>query len=258
VKKLSVLIPSRTQPRQATFLEHAVRSIRAQSAAPGLSIEILVGLDRSSAPPPIFSNDPALRFIESKGNSQAAALNACAGALDGDYVAFLEDDDQWHPERVAVTLAALDQGNFVSSTQLEVDPAGSVIRINDFPTPSGWFMPTATWERVGAFNEEYRLHLDNEWLGRLAESGTSRIHLVEATAPVRSEVMAQVRPWLASVLRLGGPHVRVLRHRFPVPLVTRLVHPGAGTFQIATKPEHARESEAEISRLVERFGRVPW
>jgi hypothetical protein len=119
-------------------------------------------------------------------------------------------------------------------------------------------MPVSTWTRVGEFNEQHRLHLDNEWLGRLAESGVRRVHLVEATAPVQLEIMAQVRPWLAAVMRLGGPSVRIMRHNMPVPLVQRLVHSGAGTQQIANRPEQAAESQAEIARLATRFGRVPW
>jgi hypothetical protein len=258
VKQLSVVIPSRAQPAQAAFLERAVRSIRAQSASSSLAIEILVGLDQASTPPAALAVDSGLRFVESGGRSQAAALNACASRMTGEYVAFLEDDDQWHPERIAVALAALTHGDFISSTQLEFDSTGAVVRINDFPTPSGWFMPTSVWEKVGKFNEEYRFHLDNEWLGRLSESDARRIHLVEATAPVSIEVMTQVRPWLAHVLQLGGPQVQVMRHQFLVPLVQRLVHSGSGMAQIATNSENALQSRAEMSRLVQRFGRIPW
>jgi hypothetical protein len=63
-------------------------------------------------------------------------------------------------------------------------------------------MPASTMRAVGEFNEGYRWHLDNEWLGRLAEKKIVRIHLVEATAPVDYQLMAQVRPWLANVIKL--------------------------------------------------------
>lgn len=76
--------------------------------------------------------------------------------MSADYVAFLEDDDQWHPERTTVALRALANGDFTSTTQLELEESGSITRINDFPTPSGWFMPISSWQRVGPFNEAYR------------------------------------------------------------------------------------------------------
>ena len=32
------------------------------------------------------------------------------------------------------------------------------------------FMPVTTLKRVGKFNEKFKWHLDNEWLGRLSET----------------------------------------------------------------------------------------
>ena len=72
----------------------------------------------------------------------------------------------------------------VSSTQLERNPDGSVVRVNDYATPSGWLLSNATLKQIGSFDASYRFHLDSEWLGRAAESGVRRFHLVEATAPI--------------------------------------------------------------------------
>ena len=94
--------------------------------------------------------------------------------------------------------------DFASSTQLEVTEQREVIRTVDFATASTWLMKRKTWETVGEFDETYRIHHDNEWLGRLGDSGCRRVHLVEATAPVIPEIVAPMRPWLASVLRFGG------------------------------------------------------
>jgi hypothetical protein len=259
MKKLSVIIPSRTQVHQGVFLERALRSIFTQTQLPpDLALETIVGLDAGAVPPPSAARDPRVRIVESGGRSQAAALNAAARKLDGEYVAFLEDDDQWHAQRLAISVPALADAKFLSCTQLEINTAAEVIRVNDFATPSGWFMPMATWERVGLFNETYRYHLDNEWLGRLAESGLKRFHLVEATAPVHVAVASQVRPWLARVVQLGGANSHLARHALAVPLVQRLVHARSGMAQIAMNPEQARASQAEMATLAQRFGRLPW
>jgi hypothetical protein len=137
-------------------------------------------------------------------------------------------------------------------------PQSEIIRINDFPTPSGWVMPRGTWQRVGGFSEQHRWHLDNEWLGRLAETGLRRAHLVEATAPLNLETAASIRPWLAKLLVLGGPSIRLQRHTGPAPLVYRLVHPQTGTHKISTDPAIQLQSRAEMAALTKRFGRIPW
>jgi glycosyltransferase involved in cell wall biosynthesis len=256
VKRLTVVIPSRSQPAQAAYLAKAIASIRAQTFRE-LEVEVIICLDPGEGAPAL-PDTAGVRFTEASARGQAAALNAGCALLDADYVAFLEDDDQWHPERVTFALRALLQCDFTSTTQLEMEESGFITRINDFPTPSGWFMPLASWRRIGAFDETYRWHLDNEWLGRLAESGLRRIHLVEATAPVHPRFIAQMRPWLQNCLEQGGPQVALGRHPFLVPLVNRLIHAHSGTFAIARNAEALEISTREKERLVARFGRIPW
>jgi hypothetical protein len=119
-------------------------------------------------------------------------------------------------------------------------------------------MPRATFQAVGFFNTSYRWHLDNEWLGRLAESGHRRVHLVEATAPVNPEFFDQMRPWLGNVLRNGGPSVRLVRHKHLQPLVVRRAHWNSGT-QIISRDEALKdESRAELTQLQEKYGHMPW
>jgi len=177
--------------------------------------------------------------------------------VDSDYVAFLEDDDQWNPEFLETAFKAIDHCDFVSSTQLEVDEKNEVIRINDFPTPSGWFMPIEILKNIGEFNEDYRLHLDNDWLGRLAENQISRGHLIESTAPKDSKYLA-IRPWLSHVVTQGGSNSRLLRHTSPYPLIQRMVHSGSGMAQISSNTSFANISVIEQQKLQLRYGRIPW
>jgi glycosyltransferase involved in cell wall biosynthesis len=89
---ISVIIPSRLE---GAFLENAIRSIRSQ--------ETVVGIDHGSTPPELRS----VEFIESKGNNQAAALNAAVAHATGDFIAFLEDDDEWRPAFVKTALFSI-------------------------------------------------------------------------------------------------------------------------------------------------------
>lgn len=259
--KISILIPSRLarDGTQRLFLERAVASVRAQTIADHYEIRIFVGVDVGTKGTGQIEQALSVRITESAGKSQAMALNAAASHIDGDFVCILEDDDFWHPQFLEIALLALEQCDFISSTQLELmSQSEKIIRINDFATPSGWVMRRHTWDRVGGFSEAHRWHLDNEWLGRLSEANLRRVHLAEATAPLNLETAVQIRPWLAKVLTLGGPSVELLRHNNLTPLVFRLVHPHAGTQRIMSDPAAQLQSRIEYDALSRRFGRIPW
>jgi glycosyltransferase involved in cell wall biosynthesis len=261
-KAVSVIIPSRLALSEIDgnrlFLEDAVRSIRLQAMIDRKQIQIIVGVDAGTVAPSGLAQRLGIDVIESRGRSQAAALNAAAERAEGEFIAFLEDDDLWHRRFLRTTLDALGNAEFASSTQLEVNERHEVVRINDFPTPSGWIMRRETFQAVGRFDESYRWHLDNDWLGRLGESGRSRVHLVESTAPVTPALAAQIRPWLYAVLQHGGPAIRLMRHRSPVPLLVRRVHVGSGLHHIMHDAAANARSREEVARLNKRYGRVPW
>jgi len=251
-----VVIPSRTQPNQSRFLTRSVASIHAQVLGVDADFEIIVSLDRGAAVPQAEGIE-GVRFIEAEAQGQAAALNAGAAVAGGDYLAFLEDDDEWHPAKTAYALRVLERCDFVSSTQLEVDESGQALRVNDFPTPSGWFMPMSSWRLIGAFDTSYRWHLDNEWLGRLGDSRLRRLHLVEARTLRDSHALSS-HPHLLQCLRAGGPNVQLCGHPLEVPLVRRMVHAQSGMGQIARNESAQAQARAEGHRLIDRFQRFPW
>jgi glycosyltransferase involved in cell wall biosynthesis len=253
-KTVSVIIPSRLE---GYFLGSAIRSVLAQEGIDQADIEIIVGIDDGQGV--LFKNrHPDLEMGESRGHTQAAALNAAVNKARGEYLAFLEDDDLWERKFLRTALTLLDQVDFVSSNQLEVDECGSVRRINDFPTPSGWILRRKIFDSVGPFDETYRWHIDNEWLGRLGEADITRVHLVESTAPMAPDLIGQNRPGLANVVYFGRPQPRIIRHEYPVPMVSRLVHSGSGMHRISQDLALKAESNNEKSRVRERFGRIPW
>ena len=187
MNKLTLIIPSRKCEKQISFIQKATASVRKQSIANQFVITFLVGVDKGCGLGPEISNILGVKCIESDGASQAKALNVAIRQVHEGFVAFLEDDDQWMPDYLNFATKTIALCDFVSSTQAEFDEAEEFIKVNDFPTPSGWLMPTSTLKKVGEFNESYKYHLDNEWLGRLSESKLNRIHMVEATAPVQKK-----------------------------------------------------------------------
>lgn len=256
--KLSVIIPSRAQERQVQFLERAVASVRQQSVADKFQLTFLVGVDQGLALDANTCTRLGIVCVPSSGASQAAALNAAIRRVDADFVAFLEDDDEWMPQYLEFAAQAAAMADFVSSTQAEYDEKNELLRINDFPTPSGWFMPVSTLKQVGEFNEAYRFHLDNEWLGRLAEAKLRRLHMAECTAPIHQQYLQAVRPWLANVINGSGGTCRIARHASPYPLVKRLVHSQSGMARIVSDQALQAISQQECAQLTQRFGRIPW
>jgi glycosyltransferase involved in cell wall biosynthesis len=88
------------------FLRQALASVAAQTYQ---HFEVLV-IDDASV------NDPSLmvatfgerfRCIRQPHGWASAARNRGISAAKGDLIAFLDDDDLWHPERIALTVAAL-------------------------------------------------------------------------------------------------------------------------------------------------------
>lgn len=253
-KTVSVIIPTRLQ---GCHLGNAIRSVLAQEGIAQGDLQIIVGVDNGHGAL-LKCRYPDVEMAESKGRNQAGALNAAIQQARGEYLAFLEDDDMWERMFLRTALTFLGQADFVSSNQLELNECGSVEQINDFPTPSGWTLRRETFNRIGLFDETYRWHIDNEWLGRLGEADIARIHLVESTAPLAPPLMRHLRPKLAKLLCFGRPQPRIIRHEYPLPMISRLVHSGSAMYQISQDPALKAESDNEKARARKRFGHIPW
>lgn len=262
--RISVVIPSRLQgpsqdPASPWFVQRSVACVRGQSIFKnGFEPEVIVGVDPGMSG--LANQRLATTAIVAEGAErlQASALNAGIARISGDYVAFLEDDDLWEPTYLERAIAQFGQFQFVSSTHLERTVDGTIVRIQDYPTPSSWVMPRATLERVGGFDPDYRWHLDSEWIGRLNALRTPRMHFVEATAPIELDAISSVRPTLWAILQSAAEFTSFLRHESPWPLVMRTVHPGSGMAQIAASEAKQAQSKEEYQRMMQRFGGIPW
>jgi glycosyltransferase involved in cell wall biosynthesis len=251
--RISVLCPTRlrwaaSSARRELFVERAIRSVRWQSARTELDWEVVVAVDRGrTVAVPDGLDD--VRVVEGDAVGQAAAVNAAFRASTGDIIAMIEDDDLWHWRKIALQLSVLrEEGGacFVSANQMDFDAAAGATGINDFATPSGWLVPREIWNAVGPLNEDFRWHIDNEWLGRLNALGVPRVHLVEQSARFRDLFATLVQ---RSEIRETDEGL---------PLVLREVHADAATAQIPRTPASRRQSRDEYRRMIDCFGEVPW
>jgi len=253
LEKLTVIIPSRTHDKQTKFLIKATDSIFKQNIIKKFDLTILVAIDKGSSVKNVgLEKKKDIRFIESNGNSQAAALNAGIKETSDEngFVSILEDDDEWLPEFLFFAREALNNFDFVSSNQSQFSEDGKFLGILDFPTPSGWLMPVSTLMKVGNFNESFKWHLDNEWLGRLAKTKSSRLHLIESSA--------QKRPELQKLVNYSLGFSKIGSHTLGTPLIKRILHSKSGTNQISNDKLKFEDSQKEYELLNKKFGRIPW
>lgn len=105
---VTVVIPTRNRPDMVT---RAVRSALAQSY-PALEVVVVIdGPDPETAAQLHALSDPRLTVLELEQNHGAAeARNIGVRHGRGDWIAFLDDDDHWMPEKIEVQMAARPAG----------------------------------------------------------------------------------------------------------------------------------------------------
>lgn len=98
---------------EARFLDEAIASVRAQSLA---DWELILVDDGSTDASPAIARaaaaqDPRIRVVAHPGGANrgmSASRNRGLAEARGDYVAFLDGDDVWLPEKLAEQVALLD------------------------------------------------------------------------------------------------------------------------------------------------------
>ncbi len=100
---VSVIIPTYNS---RAFLESAVQSVEAQFHR---DYEIIVVDDGSTDDTPAWAveNHNRFRYLRQENQGQAAARNRAAGEARGEFLAFLDADDMWLPEKLARQVEAL-------------------------------------------------------------------------------------------------------------------------------------------------------
>ena len=246
---ISVIVPSRLAPNPTSehgnlWLDRALMTVRRQTVFAAHAFEFIVGIDCDAPAPPARFGD--VRFVRSRGNSQAMAVNAAAAEATGDVLVYAEDDDYQYERKLELQLPYLDSYDLVTCNSREIDEYANFLSVNDFPT--GWVMKRSLWQEIGGFDESFKWHVDTEWLGRVNAAKKRRMHLVsDGRTPETSD-------WLKWVSR----HSDIASTGEQEPLVGRLRNPKGGMARIASDPEAAAQSREEHERMVKTFGEIPW
>ena len=198
------------------FLEEAIKSALGQTVAP---LEVILINDGSTDASADIARrfDVHYRFQTNRG--VAAARNAGLELARGSFVAFLDADDLWHPDKLEQQLAALRANpaaayalcQHIATFEPGVEPPkwyrGRTDGVSEPSfTPSAWLVRRSALDGIGWFDPLLRRGEDTDWLARARDAGLTyvmvdapllarRIHAANLTgeSDIRTELLTVLR-----------------------------------------------------------------
>lgn len=186
MSKVSVVVPAYNQ---AHYLGRAIQSALEQTHR---DLEVIVVDDGSTDDTAAVTQgfaDPRLRYVYQANRGLSAARNSGLRHASGDFVSFLDSDDQFLPRKLELLLAELDrhpEAGLAAGLAIPVDPDGQPIgQVFDKGLPAegaqwllgnplhvGSVLLRRAWqEQVGYFDESLRSYEDWDLWLRLARAG---------------------------------------------------------------------------------------
>ncbi len=129
--RVSVIIPTHNR---AQLLPRAIGSVLRQTAAEVCDIVVVDDGSTDATAAVVARYGRAVRLLRQEHAGAAAARNAGIRATDGEFVAFLDSDDEWAPDKIAAQLAALarwPEAVFVSGASVARYPDREEPRVTD-------------------------------------------------------------------------------------------------------------------------------
>lgn len=238
--KVSVVVPTYNR---AGILHRALNSVLQQTY---MNFELIVVDDHSGDGTPLaiakFEDDTRVRSFRHEANfGQSRALNTGIAAARGEYVAFLDDDDEWLPTKLASQVAILDNASskvgLVYGWRLDIDeqsnrPQQTVRRTQrgdifelmlglDTPVPpSSWLVRTSVARALRGFDEKV-LPNDVDFICRLSEQGWHVAYVPEIVLRKYSHTRGQMVDETPENLARRAAFIRRHQARFKVELRDR-------------------------------------
>jgi glycosyltransferase involved in cell wall biosynthesis len=140
----------------AGFISGAIRSVLEQTIE---IAEIIVVDDGSSDnTAEVAAQFPRTRVIQRSNGGQAAARNTGIHAASGEWIAFLDHDDSWHPQKTEIQMGCIapDVG-VIHSNWFDTIYFGKLWHRQAYITPSGAIVRKQALLEVGCFEESRAL-----------------------------------------------------------------------------------------------------
>jgi len=178
---VTVIVPVYNGER---FLRQALESIVAQTYTP---LELIVVDDGSTdATGAIAQAYAPLRYVRQPNQGNGSAKNTGLAAAGGEFIAFLDADDLWPPDKLSAQVETLQQnpqaglttGRMIFFFEPGIErpawvPAYFLTDPQPAFLPSGLLIRRTTFGRVGLFDPSYPIINDLEWLARARDAGVA-------------------------------------------------------------------------------------
>jgi glycosyltransferase involved in cell wall biosynthesis len=175
---VSVIMPAyNAEP----WINEAIDSILAQTF-PVLEILAVDDGSTDNTAEIIHSYPEPVKYIYQEHRGVSAARNTAIRAAKGDFVAFIDADDYWHPRKIELQVnllaekklewASCETQAFDSTTREYIDGLFAPMRdgdilqpllLNDFIGSATPIVRRTVFERAGYFNEEYDARIGEDW-----------------------------------------------------------------------------------------------
>jgi glycosyltransferase involved in cell wall biosynthesis len=192
--KVSAVIPTYNY---AQFVREAIESALAQSWS---NMEVVVVDDGSTddTAQRLAEYGDRIRTIRQENRGLSAARNTGIREASGEYIAFLDSDDVWLPEKTAMQMRLASEKGFEVVVSRGGEKTGSALTFEDcfFISPgfgSTALMKKSLFDEVGGFDESLRSVEDRDMMLRLTRGGR-RIGVV-------GEELVHIRQHAASMSR---------------------------------------------------------
>lgn len=140
------------------FIHHAIQSVMAQTVQP---LEIIVVDDGSSDNTEEAVRKFPVTYIHRRNGGPAAARNTGASHAHGEWLAFLDHDDTWYPDKseqqMSLASAGIDAIFCEKSPNLENASFSEMLEHNYGGNPSGTMIRRSVLESLHGFDEDPRL-----------------------------------------------------------------------------------------------------
>ncbi len=196
---VSVVIPVYNYER---FLGDALRSVFEQDYHPMEVIVVDDGSTDETAAVARSFKDVIYTFQSNKG--PAAARNTGIGVAQGDFIAFLDADDLWPPDRLKTqvqyfianpnTEVVLGRTRCTGLITDNIRFEGADNTMVNVCLGSGLFRKSV-FDKVGLLDESLRYYEDHDWFLRAREQGVSMIILRRVTLLNRRHLNSTSRTW---------------------------------------------------------------
>lgn len=178
---VTVIIPVYNAER---FLESALNSVISQTYSSKLQVVVVDdgSTDNSST---IAKNFPGVHYLHQSNKGVSASRNAGLEIVKGDFIAFLDADDIWKPEKIEVQVSFMMENPElgISGTYAEnfLEPGTDTpkwfkkdtdwMMVKDYIIPSTMMVERSVFNKIGGFDINLRSGEDTDWLWRAKESG---------------------------------------------------------------------------------------